>query len=466
MTNQAQEFLNALRRTLDGDPYPPQTAKRYSGIEYRITSRKDPLDGTFLEGKYRIVERIGSGSMSHVYKAVLEAIDRTVAIKILKKEWCTDPLTVKRFHQEAKAVSVLKHQNILTIYDVGNIDVIQPYFVMEFLNGCSLADEVTRQGALPEERALPIFIQVCLAMQHAHENGLIHRDLKPANIMLLNDSNHPDFVKLVDFGIVKLSKQSQILSQKLTQKGEIWGSPTYMSPEQCLGHALDCRSDIYSLGTVMYETLTGKVAFDGKNITEIISKQLSEMPPSISSLPLKYPVSSRLQNVIFRSLAKDVDKRQKNMIELRNELEQCLKLSITAKQTPPSFSPQKSFQPLKFFALSAMLIFVLVLTAFCFMFFNKTNPTPKTKIESTIPAVVKVKEPRNEPAPKQIVNNAQVKETHPIAKVKRVGRPRQKMQSPLQTAKTEDFAPAPKRRRSKDEMGLWLEMQNRESQGR
>lgn len=325
MTNRVQQFLDVLCRTLAGDPYPSPVARRYQPIKFKITARKDPLTGALLGGKYRILELIGSGSMSHVYKANMEIIERTVAIKILKRSWCSDPMTVKRFYREAKAAGSLKHKNILTIHDIGTLEDTQPYFVMEFLEGRSLADVVKENGAIAEDQAIPIFMQICQAMRHAHERGLIHRDLKPENIMLVENSEYPNLIKLVDFGIVKFDKPSQAISQRLTQKGEIWGSPAYMSPEQCLGSELDVRTDIYSLGMIMYEILSSKCAFEGNNIANIISKQLNEMPPSFRSLTLKYPVSAEMENIVFRALSKEREKRHQSMEELNLVLEQCLK---------------------------------------------------------------------------------------------------------------------------------------------
>ena len=260
--------------------------------------------------------------MSIVYSALQNPIDRTVAIKMLKREYTDEPLTIKRFYLEATAVSKLKHQNILTIHDVGETDDGVPYFVMEFLDGVSLSQLIDKYGAIHYLRALPIFSQICNAMGHAHRQGLIHRDLKPSNIMLTEEDGKRDFVKLVDFGIVMMTgKKSQRKSQRLTQKGEIWGSPFYMSPEQCTGGEIDTRSDIYSMGMVMYEILVGRPAFEEKNIGRIVNKHLKEMPLRFVETAPGKGIPETIEEVVFRCIQKSPDKRYQTMEELELALQ-------------------------------------------------------------------------------------------------------------------------------------------------
>ncbi|MBY0550884.1 MAG: serine/threonine protein kinase [Candidatus Obscuribacterales bacterium] len=292
-------------------------------VEYVITDVADPFTGQKLAGKYFVLDRVGSGAMSVVYKARQDPIDRIVAIKLLKKEWSNDPVTVKRFQREAKAVSTLRHKNIPAIMDIGTADTGQPFFVTELIEGTSLEQCLESGDLIEPERAVRIFMQVCDALSHAHKQGLIHRDIKPGNIMIV-DENGIEQVKLVDFGIVKYAK-SQAASQQLTQKGEIWGSPVYMSPEQCAGNDLDHRTDIYSLGTVMYEVLTGKQAFDGKNIPAILVKQLNEMPAEFSVAAPDRSCPKKLEDVVFRTLQKSAEKRYQSMEECKLALEEVLK---------------------------------------------------------------------------------------------------------------------------------------------
>ncbi len=322
MANTIEDFLHALKRTINGDPYLQKNARVYAPISYRVAKIRDPLEDVLLAGRYRVKSRIGKGAMSVVYKAVQEPIDRVVAIKVLKREWSLDPVNVKRFNREAKTVSTLKHRNILSIHDVGSTDMGQPFFVMEFLDGVSLEYLVDNRGAVPIARAVPIFCQVCEGMAEAHKQGLIHRDLKPGNIMLISEDDGRELVKMVDFGIVQLSRDSQLSTQKLTKKGEVWGSPVYMSPEQCLGSELDARSDIYSLGIVMYETLLGVSAYSGKAaIGTIVNWQLTKMPLPFKEAAPTLRIPQRLEEIVFKALQKKPDDRYASMDALRQDLE-------------------------------------------------------------------------------------------------------------------------------------------------
>lgn len=332
MSNAALNFLRVLKRTIKGDPYPALQGQSFKPILYRVANVTDPLVGVTLSGRYLVSQRIGCGSMSIVYSAVQNPIDRTVAIKMLKREFLDEPLTVKRFYLEATAVSKLKHQNILTIHDVDETDDGVPYFVMEFLEGVSLAQLVEKYGAIHYLRALPIFAQIASAMAHSHRQGMIHRDLKPSNIMLTEEDGKQDFVKLVDFGIVLVAKKSQKISQRLTQKGEIWGSPFYMSPEQCTGANIDLRSDIYSMGMVMYEILVGRPAFEEKNIGRIVNKHLKEMPLRfVESAPGK-AIPETVEEIVFRCVQKNPDKRYQTMEELEMALQQIIPRRSTSSQ--------------------------------------------------------------------------------------------------------------------------------------
>ena len=323
MSNQIEDFLNLLKRTLQGDPYTYGRGNRVRSHAYTVISIDDPFIGQYLGGKYFILDKIGSGSMSIVYRARQDPISRIVAVKLLRSEWCNDELTVKRFEREARAVSSLRHANIPAIMDIGIADTGQPYFVTELVSGRSLEEILSQSGALEVERAAGIFVQICEAISHAHRHGLIHRDLKPSNVMIVNDSGKEQ-VKLVDFGIVKYAK-AQVASQQLTRKGEIWGSPVYMSPEQCSGTELDFRTDIYSMGTVMYEVLTGKLAFDGKSIPIILSKQLQEMPAEFSVAAPEKVIPKKLEAIVFRALQKQPDKRYQSMDDCKTALDEVLK---------------------------------------------------------------------------------------------------------------------------------------------
>jgi tRNA A-37 threonylcarbamoyl transferase component Bud32 len=279
----------------------------------------DQLVGQTLAGKYEILSLLGRGGMSSVYKARWLLMNKTVAIKLLHSKYLADANAVLRFQQEAKAVSSLSHPNIIRVWGF-EVDDERPFQAIEYLEGCSLFDEINRLERLPLERAVHIWIQVCAALSHAHKHGIIHRDLKPSNVMLITHEGDPDFVQLVDFGIAKILPQEGEAIHQLTQTGEVFGSPYYMSPEQCLGKRLDARSDIYSMGCLMYETLTGKPPFVGVAIFETIQKHLDEMPRSVKEFLPDGDMAERLDFVLLKALAKDPLQRYQTIEQLADDL--------------------------------------------------------------------------------------------------------------------------------------------------
>lgn len=279
-------------------------------------SMRDPLIGTKLAGgRYEILDALGEGGMSVVYKAKQELVDRIVAIKTLKVKMMAEPMLLKRFEREIKTLSRLNHPNIVTVFDC-IIENGQPYFVMDFLQGCSLQDLINAEKRLSPGRCKNIFGQVCAAVEHAHRNGIVHRDLKPANIMLMDISGQ-EFVKVVDFGLAQIGEEAQ----RLTQSGEIWGSPLYMSPEQCNGHDMDARSDIYSLGSVLYESLTGRVPIVGKSFLDTIQKVVSLEPPTFADSAPDLKIAPEVEAVVMRCLEKNPDKRYQSMAELKDAID-------------------------------------------------------------------------------------------------------------------------------------------------
>jgi serine/threonine protein kinase len=280
------------------------------------------LIGTVLDGRYEVTEVIGGGGMGLVYKARHSFMHRTVAIKVLHKHMITNTDALKRFRLEAEAVSCLNVPNILTVYDFGVSRQGQPYMVMDYLEGTSLGDVLDAEQSLEVDRSLNIFIQICRALEHAHEKSVIHRDLKPSNIMLLNVAGQNDFVKIVDFGIAKLLGRAEGEVEQLTRTGEVFGSPLYMSPEQCRGKTLDYRTDIYSLGSVMYQTVTGKPLFAGDDVFDLFFKQVSEKPIPFEAVCPELKIPKRLEQTIFQTLEKEAADRIQSMKELRLILEE------------------------------------------------------------------------------------------------------------------------------------------------
>ncbi len=286
-----------------------------------FTRAKDHFVGTVLDNAYEIQAIIGQGGMGIVYRARHKLMDRIVAVKMLQSQLTSDSVSVKRFQHEAKAASRLDHPNVIKVSDFGISPTGQPYIVMDYLEGTSLADVIKKSGHVCVERTIRIISQACDALDHAHQQGLIHRDLKPTNIVLVTYDDEKDFVKVVDFGVAKLLGSGAPDGQKLTQTGAICGSPVYMSPEQCLGLELDARSDIYSMGVVLYETLSGKLPILGKTMVETMSKHINEMPPRFAEVREDLYIPERLETIIFKAMSKDPSHRYNTMGELRSDLQ-------------------------------------------------------------------------------------------------------------------------------------------------
>lgn len=277
--------------------------------------------GKTIGGRYQIISFIGEGGMSFVYLVKHKALDKVMALKMMQPHHHQDADMIQRFKQEAKAVASLNHPNVVTIHDYGVTEEGFLFFVMDYLKGTNLSQLLKTDTRLNLRRSLPIFIQMCKALEHAHGKGIVHRDLKPSNIMLL-DENNEDFVKIVDFGIAKMMGEKEDLDERITKSGEIFGSPMYMSPEHCMGRTLDARSDIYSMACVMYETLTGQAPFMGLTAYEIFFKQMNTAPP-----PFELPTEdcsglmAEVEKVVIGCLHRDAAERCQSMSSLRQTLE-------------------------------------------------------------------------------------------------------------------------------------------------
>ena len=285
---------------------------------------KDPLIGTKLIGKYDILSVLGTGGMGVVYKGRQDVMDRIVAIKMLQAHHLSDSMSVKRFQQEGKATCRLNHPHIITVYDFGISKSGQPYIVMDYLEGKPLSDIIREEGQVGVDRAVNIIRQAAEALGHAHKQGVLHRDLKPSNIVLTEYEGEKDYVKVVDFGVAKLLEDGNTEGQKLTQMGEVCGSPVYMSPEQCQGLPLDKRSDIYSMGILLYETLTNRLPLLGKTMVETMSKHIEAPPSPFSEVRPDLYIPERLEQVVLRALEKKPEKRQQSMEQLATELDMAI----------------------------------------------------------------------------------------------------------------------------------------------
>jgi serine/threonine protein kinase len=265
-------------------------------------------------GRYEILGELGQGAMGVVYKARDPLIDRVVAIKTINLALALDEKEEYegRFYQEAKAAGRLNHPNIVTIYDVGKSGDVA-YIAMEFLEGRELRDIMNERGILPVEQVLDVAAQVALGLEYAHEHDIVHRDVKPSNIMLVRDGR----AKITDFGIARMAS-----SAVRTQTGMVLGSPKYMSPEQVLGKDIDRRSDIFSLGVMLYEMLTGKAPFDGENVNAIMYQTLNTIPAPPSSLNPAVPEMANF--IVAKALAKGLEDRYQSAKDLAIDLRTCL----------------------------------------------------------------------------------------------------------------------------------------------
>jgi serine/threonine-protein kinase len=279
----------------------------------------DPLIGRVLNEKFRIVEALGAGGMGRVYKAVQAPLDRLVALKVLNPQYGEgkDPGFQKRFFLEAAVTAKLRHPNTVTIIDYGKTDDGIFYIAMEYLEGQTLAQLLTQQGPLSWTRVLNMSQQVARSLREAHKVGLIHRDLKPANIMILNQEDDHDVVKVLDFGLVKsfLPDQGLPKDTELTQAGVILGSPQYMAPEQAR-NVSDPRSDVYSLGVVMFQMLMGRPPFQAAQSIDVIFKHLNEPPPVFAAVRPSHAVPQDVEALVMRCLNKRPEERFQSMDEV------------------------------------------------------------------------------------------------------------------------------------------------------
>ena len=271
-------------------------------------NEQDKYIGTILDGRYEILEKLGEGGMAVVYKALCHRLNRYDAVKIMRDDMAADEDFRRRFCAESHAVAMLSHPNIVAVYDVSHSDDIE-YIVMELVDGITLRQYMDRKGKLSWQETLHFVRQIARALAHAHERGIIHRDIKPQNIMLLRDGT----VKVGDFGIAALENEIQ------EQDGQAVGSVHYMAPEQARGEYPDVRSDLYSLGIVMYEMLTGTKPYEGDSISEIAVKHMNSQRPAPSELNPAIP--PELERITLKAMEPQIDERYQRAQELLTDLE-------------------------------------------------------------------------------------------------------------------------------------------------
>src|SRR5690554_5104343 len=329
--SRAPVAANAARASQAGERRPSQAgARRPSQVGTRRPSQAgaqrapaptpaptgphDLMGRTFF-GEYTIVKKLGEGGMGAVYLARQNIIDQTVALKVLHPNAAESDEIVQRFYREAKVISMVSHPNIVRVFIFGRSEDNLLYLVMEFVKGRELRDRLDEEGALDELAAIKIMKQACSALAEAHDLGIIHRDLKPDNILLTEFRGEQNFVKILDFGIAKLKDPGGAPQQQLTQAGIVYGTPQYVSPEQAQAKPLDRRTDIYSLGCILFELITGRTPFQDKTPIGILTKHVFEPAPRPSEVA-SGPVAPTMEALILKALAKDPNDRFDDAMEM------------------------------------------------------------------------------------------------------------------------------------------------------
>jgi serine/threonine-protein kinase len=291
---------------------------------------KDPLIGVYVDRdrQYQITAVLGEGGMGKVYKGRQESVGRDVAIKTLHKQLLENEQLLSRFKREAKTACALKHQHSVEVNTFGQIEAPGkpydgiPYMVMEFVTGKPLTKAIEQSKRLDEARSIHIMLQVCEVLEEAHRLGIVHRDLKPDNIVLTERGRNKDYVKILDFGIAKIKDESEGgTGTKLTQAGTVFGTPQYLSPEQAAGTPVDHRSDIYSMGIILYEMLTGRVPFHADSAVGFLLKHVSETPVPPRQFEPSANISEEMERIILKAIEKDPAHRHQSVSELGDALQ-------------------------------------------------------------------------------------------------------------------------------------------------
>lgn len=328
----------------------------------------DKYIGKILDDRYEIIELIGSGGMANVYKALCHRLNRYDAVKIMRDETAANTELRRRFRAESQAVAMLSHPNIVSVYDVSHSDDVE-YIVMELIDGITLKQYLQKKSVLDPSEVLDFTIQTAKALEHAHSKGIIHRDIKPQNIMLLKDG----MIKVADFGIASLENTIE------ENNGETVGSVHYIAPEQARGEAPDARSDIYSLGIVMYEMLTGRLPYVGNSDVEVAVKHMNTDPVTPRDIVPSIP--EELERICLKAMNSNIDERYQTASEMLADLEQYKAQSLAAhvledseavlidSEEPPRRRAKRSRRSKKI-ALSSGILAVLLFVIIGFVFLN------------------------------------------------------------------------------------------------
>ncbi len=327
-------------KRIDTEPnFCPACGADLRGLSPTANTLSGHLSGTLIDDRYKILEKLGEGGMGAVYKVEHVRMGKILALKILRPDSALDKGLKARFTQEARLVAKLSHPNTVQVFDTGELQDGGLYIAMEYLPGRDLSWHLRARGALSEEKAIGVAIQVLGSLEEAHGLGIVHRDLKPANIMLVRRKGSDDQVKLLDFGIAKLLEaegRKSIAGTGTTGIQEFVGTPSYMSPEQGTGDSLDARTDLYSLGAVMFELVTGRCVFVGRSPMEVVTMHMTTVAPRVADIAPDKVVSVGFEAVLRKSLCKDPDERFANAEQMRVALE---KVRREMGSLPNDFTP-------------------------------------------------------------------------------------------------------------------------------
>ena len=294
---------------------PSTSPDRSTGAYAAVPTEAPDLMGSVLLDRYRVIGHVGDGGMGSVYLVEHTTILKKFAAKVLSPALCTRQDFIDRFLREARASSLISHPNVVEITDFGTTPSGAPFFVMEYLQGEDLSETIADVGPMPWSRVCGMILQICGALEAAHEKAIVHRDMKPGNCLRVKSGNNKDFIKVLDFGIAKI-QSLEAEERSLTQTGTVIGTPEYMSPEQGWGHPVDHRSDIYAIGVILYELLTGHVPFTGETMMEVLNRHIYEVPN------VDHPhISQEVGAIILKAMQKDRELRFQSMAEMIEAIE-------------------------------------------------------------------------------------------------------------------------------------------------